>query len=473
MIDKKLFKNIMQTHKPKIGNYLYYFLFSDCIPIIVNNNEIILSLDDFTLDFIKPGSKNFNLFLETIQEVLFSDDIKLSFVLFEEKLQSELSNDSLFDTTPLNEDTNLSKINTYIEPSNEPIELVSNYTYDFTNLSPNLTFKNFFYSYENKQIIDGSKLIIDSLENPTINPLFIYGKSGIGKTHILNAIGNEMFAKLPNTKILYLHSQTFIEEYTSLFKGGLDNTNKIDEFKKKYDEIDVLLLDDIQHLESKTGSINEFFGIFEKMRNNQKIVIIASDKEPKKINFDNRLISRFLSGLTLEMKIPDQDTKKEIFYYHARNRKIKIEDAAVDIFIKYASNVRALIGYLNSITLYLISNDYENQKIDTNDANVILKISNNEKKLTEEDITKIVASHYKIRISDIRGKKRQKEIVSARHFLAYFLRIKLNKGYEQIAYSLGFSDHTAAMNAYKSAQKKILDPKHQEDFKKLENLLLD
>lgn len=483
MVDKSLFDKLINTHKNNINNdELFDFIFKNVKPLIVTKEQIILEIDEFSSKFLLPNSLNYNLFLQTCKEVIQIDNINLEFITSNainnnesisltehlEYIESDIDNEINNDNINSNNYDYTSNTSLYLDDNKEN----NKFNYNDTNLSNNLNFKNFFYSYENKKIIDAAKLVIDNLENPTFNPFFIYGISGIGKTHILHAIGNEIYNTYNNKKILYLHAQIFIEEYSSLFTGGINNTNKIEEFKEKYNSIDVLLIDDIQHLEAKEASLNEFFGIFEKMRNNNKMVIIASDKHPQKIHFEERLITRFLSGLNCQMQIPDSNTKKEIFYYHAQNRDFIIDDDAVLIFINNSKNVRELIGYLNTITLYLISDDIPDMQITSKIANTIInRTSMNPKELTEDDIIKIIADYFNVKISDIRSNKRNKNIVTARHFCAYFLRKKCNQKYTQIAYNLGFTDHTAAINAKKAADKKINSQEYERDYNKLNKII--
>lgn len=487
MVNQKLYAQICQLHKEEIGEILYLFLYENMSPILITPEIIKLKVDTFSLPYLEKNNHNYQMFEHTLQQLLFSDQFELSFV--SEFDQEVLSNNEkiteLTKASPINNEVNnppkTQSLEAMLEAIEQPISS-SNIIKDpnlesatqlfQTNLANNLTFNNFFYSYENKQIVDAAKLLIDTIDNPHFNPLFIYGSSGIGKTHILNAIGNQLHDQYPNKKILYLHSQTFIDEFQSLFNGATSNTNRKNEFKNKYNSIDILLMDDIQHLEGKELTIQEFFGIFEKMRNNNKIVVLASDKHPEKINFEERLITRFISGLTCEMKIPDSNTKKVIFQHHAQKRNFTITDTAINIFIKNSTNVRALIGYLNAITLYLISNDVEELEITEEIAQIILnKNKGHNQKFTDEDILKIIADYFNIKISDIRSRKRNHNIVNARHFSAYFLRQHLNLKHSKIAYSLGFKDHSAALNAIKAAEEKFEKDEFKKDYRKLNQII--
>ncbi|MFV0288672.1 MAG: DnaA ATPase domain-containing protein [Mycoplasmatales bacterium] len=484
---QNLWTSICKEHQKTIGNSLFNFLFNQAFPYKIDEKDIIIIVDPFSLNFLKEKSQNYLLLKQTCTNILYSDSFNLQ--ILDKKPQKE-SEESFFTSNFTLEENNITKKLESIQdiPKNLDENILNesdekffkhtttkdsyNKSYKKTKLKSNLTFKNFFYSYENKQVINGSKLIINELENPTMNPLFIYGESGIGKTHLLNAIGNEVLNLYPDKQVLYLHSTDFIEEYTSLFKGALDNTHKIDDFKTKYNNIDILLVDDIQALESKEGSLNEFFDIFEKMRNKNKMVIIASDKHPNFINFEKRLITRFLSGLNCEVKIPDTDTKKQIFSYYALERDIVIDEEAISVFISHSNNVRELLGYLNAITLSFISNDNFTNTVNKKEAIKILNMTNgNINKFNEDDIISIVCDHFKVTKKDLISKKRDKNIVNCRHFTAYFLRKNLRQKHNKIAYTLGFKDHTAALNAIKQAQKKSKSDKYIKDFNKLSQII--
>ncbi len=500
MDDKNLLTTIINEHKNTIGENLFNFLYLDAKFDFKYQNNFIVYVDKFSLKFLNSNSKNYNLLKKTISKITYSNDFNLDIIdknemhknVKESYINSYLNSNKnkenktsditgFFDTFALDNlnneindlDINISEEqNKYYINEHEKKDTTKESKYKETKLKSNLTFKNFFYSYENKQVINGAKLIISEIDDPQMNPFFIYGASGIGKTHLLNAIGNEIFNIDENRNILYLHSTDFIEEYTSLFKGGLNNTNRIEEFKNKYMSIDVLLMDDIQLLESKEGSLNEFFDIFEKMRNNNKLVVIASDKHPNYINFEQRLITRFLSGLNCEVKTPDTDTKKQIFSHYASLRDITIDEEAITVFIEHSNNVRTLLGYLNAITLSFISNDNYTNKVTKDDAIKILNTtSGKETNLTEKDIISIISDYYKVSEKDIKSKKRDKNIVTSRHFIAYFLRKKLRQKHVKIAYVLGFKDHTAAMNAIKQAEKKSKSKEYIKDFEKLSQII--
>ncbi len=477
MVNLELWESICLKYKEEIGDQLYDFLLKDAKPFVVSSNEAIIIVDEFTKKFFDKESDNYKIFYTSFTSITYNDDLSIDFITDQETLkyantnndkkQSFFSDKKILDKVDFEKETSFKENDLYISSNHQ-----NNNDYNKTRLQSNQKFKNFFYSYENTMVINAAKLVIDTIDNLEVNPLFLYGQSGLGKTHILNAIGNEIYEQHPNKNILYIKSTDFLEEYTDLFKGSLDNTKKIDDFKNKYASIDVLLIDDIQQLETKEASLNEFFNIFEKMRNNNKLIVIASDKHPKKIHFEERLITRFLSGVNVEIRLPDTDTKKQIFSYYAMQRDINIQEDAISIFIDNSSTIRELLGYINAITVAFISNQTDSLNINKDDAKKIVTKANGKPfSITEEDIIKIITDYFKVSKKEILSDKRTKDIVNARHFIAYFLRNKLNYKHMKIAYTLGFKDHTAALNSIKTAEKKAKDSKYEEDFKKISQLI--
>ncbi len=349
-------------------------------------------------------------------------------------------------------------------------ELVNSYV--DTRLSRTFGFKNYFYSHENQKIIRACKEIIGSISNPNFNPVFIYGESGIGKTHLINALGNEIFDLGKDYNILYATGPNFMSEYTSLFTGGINNVNAIDTFKQKYYNLDVLILDDIQLLEGKETTLNEFFSIFENLLQAGKQIIITADKKPEDIQFEQRLITRFLSGLTLEIRTPDSDTKKQIFNYYAAEKELVVDEDAIQIFIDNSNSVRALLGYINAIHMHFLNDDLESSSFTKMDAlEFVNSTTGNINNYTPKEIISIVANHFDIDESELKRKTRKANIVTARSFAAYFLHLKLKLNYTTIADYVGVKEHTTAMRAIKRIEDEHSAPKYKDDFIRLSNKL--
>ncbi len=345
-------------------------------------------------------------------------------------------------------------------------------TYAETRLNRTFSFKNYFYSHENQKIIRACKEVVSSLDKPNFNPVFIYGESGIGKTHLITALGNEIFDLGKDYNILYTTGPNFMAEYTGLFTGGINDVDLIDSFKKKYYNLDVLIIDDIQLLEGKETTLKEFFSIFENLLQAGKQIIITSDKRPEQIGFEDRLITRFLSGLTLEIRTPDSDTKKQIFNYYASEKELNVDEDAIQIFIDNSNSVRALLGYINAIHMYFLNDDLESSSFTKMDAlEVVNSNTGNMRNYTPKEIIAIVAAHFEIDEEELKKKTRKAPIVKARSFAAYFLHLKLKLNYKTIADYVGVKEHTTAMRAIKRIEDDHAKPKYKEDYEMLSKKL--
>lgn len=355
-------------------------------------------------------------------------------------------------------------------PVTAPKAVVNSYAE--TKLSRTFSFKNYFYSHENQKIIRACKEIINSISNPSFNPVFIYGESGIGKTHLINALGNEIFDLDSNINIKYTTGPNFLNEFTGLFQGGINDVDAIDSFKSVYYNLDVLIIDDIQLLEGKESSLKEFFSIFENLLQAGKQIIITADKKPEDIQFEQRLITRFLSGLSLEIRTPDSDTKKQIFNYYAAEKELKVDEDAIQIFIDNSSSVRALLGYINAIHMHFLNDDLESSSFTKMDAlEFVNSTTGNMHNYTPKEIIAIVADHFGIDEEQLKKKSRKTQIVTARSFAAYFLQLKLKLNYKTIADYIGVKEHTTAMRAIKRIEDDHSKPKYKDDFIKLSNKL--
>ncbi len=357
-----------------------------------------------------------------------------------------------------------------VAPVSAPKAIVNNYAE--TKLNRTFSFKNYFYSHENQKIIRACKEIIGSVSKPSFNPVFIYGESGIGKTHLINALGNEIFDLDSNFNIKYTTGPNFLNEFTGLFQGGINDVDAIDSFKSVYYNLDVLIIDDIQLLEGKESSLKEFFSIFENLLQAGKQIIITADKKPEDIQFEQRLITRFLSGLTLEIRTPDSDTKKQIFNYYAAEKELNVDEDAIQIFIDNSNSVRALLGYINAIHMHFLNDDLESSSFTKMDAlEFVNSTTGNMHNYTPKEIIAIVADHFDLDEEQLKKRSRKAQIVTARAFAAYFLQLKLKLNYKTIADYIGVKEHTTAMRAIKKIEDEHSSPKYKDDFIKLSNKL--
>lgn len=290
------------------------------------------------------------------------------------------------------------------------------------------------------------------------NPLFIYGGPGLGKTHLLHAIGNYIFMNNPNNNILYITAEKFMNDLIDSIKS-----NKSLEFQKKYRNADVLLVDDVQFLSGKDSTQEAFFHTFNALYDKKKQIVLSSDVMPKKIpNLVERLCSRFEWGVVAEVKPPDNETRIAILEKKASilNKKIP-KDVFEYIASKIKINIRRLEGYLNRIVAY--SNVYK-KDIDINLTKVILNDVETEilpsQMINIKDIQEITAKFYNIRLDDMLSKKRSANIAQPRQVAIYIAReILSNMSITEIGRNFGGRDHTTVMHAYKKISEKIkVDP---------------
>lgn len=434
----KIVLKFKDTVSQEIGDFLFY----NSQIRSTDDNIIIIQVDTLAISLLKNDkSKNF-ITINNILKDFFGQEIQLKFITKDYVPQIQENSDQ--------------KLNT----------IDTNYSYQQTNLIINLNFENYFYSYDNRTAIEACKAVINDIttlnKDLSFNPIFFHGASGIGKTHLVNAIGNEIF-KIDNTKkILYTGATEFLNEYSNLFKGGLNNTNKLDEFKQKYFNLDVFIIDDVQMLKTKEATLNEFFSIFEHLRLRNKMVIITSDINPKELNFAPRLLTRFLSGLVQTINLPDSDTKTHIFNYHAHQSNLNIDEDAINIFIESSKQVRELLGYLNSIKADLITSGIDS-KIDKQKAiEIVSRLTNTSSSFTKADIINIVCNYFEVEFEDLLKKSRKQIFVVPRNFCIYFLKTRLNITFKMISVDFKMKDHTNCVKIVKNFE--VTKTKHKKAY---------
>ncbi len=319
-----------------------------------------------------------------------------------------------------------------------------------TNLNPKYTFDNFIIGSFNELAQAASRAVTKHI-GTLYNPLFIYGGVGLGKTHLLQAIGNKLNKKYSSKKIKYISSDKFGSELIdALSKKGMDA------FKRKYHKIDVLIIDDIQFIAGKEKTQEEFFHIFNTLYQKNKQIIISSDKPPQAIStLEERLRSRFQGGMIADVGFPDLETRMAILKSKTKEKKIKIsEDVLNYIATHIQKNIRELEGALNRVIAFSqINNTIPNIKIV---SKILPQIINSPKKMTNcKNIFKIVSDFYDIKINDLTDRSRKKQLVRPRQIAMYLIRKELNSSYPFIGEKLGGRDHTTVMYACQKINKEI------------------
>ncbi len=320
-----------------------------------------------------------------------------------------------------------------------------------TNLNPNYTFDTFVVGNSNR-FAHAASLAVAENPGKIYNPLFIYGNSGLGKTHLMHAIGNYT-SQYSDKKVLYITSEQFINDYVSINRRD-DKTNNfeyVDLFKSKYRDVDVLIIDDIQYLGGATETQKEFFQTFNTLYENKKQIIISSDTSPNDLKrLEDRLITRFSWGLTVDIYPPDYELRYEILKKKIAGESIGIKipnDVIEFIASSISGNIRALEGSINRLLAY---STIMNLEIDINVAKEALKDFINKGTSEKNDITKIqkvVANYFGIAVEDLKSKKRNKEIILPRQIAMYLARQHTDESFPKIGSEFGGKDHSTVIHS--------------------------
>ena len=320
-----------------------------------------------------------------------------------------------------------------------------------TGLNKNLNFENFVTGRANQLATAAAKQVSEK-PGESYNPLFIYGGVGLGKTHLLQSIGNKVKSDNKDLKIKYLHAEKYVTDVVKAYEG-----KTFDQFKKNYHSLDLLLIDDIQFIGKKNRTQEEFFYAFNTLIENKKQIIITCDSYPKEIQgVDERLRTRFSWGLTVAIEPPELEMRVAILLKKASLSKINLpEDVAFFIAKQIRSNVRELEGALNRIVA--LSN-FTKHPIDLSLAKEALKdlIAVRGRQVTIENIQKTVADYYKIKISDMVGKKRSRNFSKPRQIAMTLTRELTNLSYPEIGNYFGGRHHTTVMHACEEIEEQRL-----------------
>ena len=317
-------------------------------------------------------------------------------------------------------------------------------------LNPKYTFETFVVG-NNNRFAHAAALAVGNEPGKSYNPLFLYGGVGLGKTHLMHAIGNRILENNSKSNVLYVTSEKFTNQFINSIKD-----NKTEIFKNKYRNIDALLIDDIQFIAGKDRVQEEFFHTFNTLREEGKQIIISSDKPPRDIEFlEDRLKSRFEWGLLADISCPDYETRLAILRKKAQDENIIIEDAILsDIATKIDSNIRELEGVFNKIvaraslthspiTIELAENIINEFKYES------------EKVISSEFIKETVAKYFSIDKEELAGSKRSNDIAFPRQIAMYLCREVANMSFPQIGNDFGNRDHSTVMHGYNKISKEI------------------
>jgi len=313
---------------------------------------------------------------------------------------------------------------------------------DFSKLNPLLTFDTFVNGKAN-QLARAAAIQVANNPGTSYNPMFLYGGVGLGKTHLIHSVGNYLLKQKPNAKIRYIHAEQYVSDVVRAYQQ-----KAFDKFKNYYHSLDLLLIDDIQFFNGKNRTQEEFFYAFEKLLSNKSQVIITSDTYPKEMDgIDDRLISRFDSGLTVAIEPPELEMRVAILMKKAQAEFVPMsEDVAFFIAKHLRSNIRELEGALRKILAYV---RFHNKEVSIDVAKEALRdlLSIQNRQISVENIQKAVADFYNIKVADMYSKKRPANIAKPRQIAMYITKELTQKSLPEIGELFGGRDHTTVLHA--------------------------
>lgn len=432
MNEKQIWNNFLESIKEKISSISYDTWFKDTYINKIEDNKVYIVVP---MQLHKKNlSENYlQLITETFNEIT-GTNFDFEFIL-EDEIDRSIKSANKKEESGV--------------PFNNPEQ---------SNLNPNYTFDSYVVGTTNRFAFTAALAVA---ENPgkAYNPLFLYSSSGLGKTHLMQAIGN-FIIKESNKRVLYVTSDRFISDFIGINRKNNNNLDDIDVFKDKYRNIDVLIVDDIQFLANATQSQQEFFHTFNELHQSGKQIIISSDRSPDDLKLlEERLRTRFSWGLTVNIYPPDYDLRIEIL-----KKKLSVYDLAKPVdneVLEYIANnctsdVRKLEGALNRLFAYttMFNRDIINLEVATEALKGHLN-SYNYMKSNIQKIQSVVADYYKINMEDMRSKKRSNEIAFPRQIAMYLSRLLTDESFPRIGIEFGGKDHSTIIHACEKIEREI------------------
>ncbi|MGM0437697.1 MAG: chromosomal replication initiator protein DnaA [Bacillota bacterium] len=450
-----IWQETLNNIKEKLSDPSFKTWFSNTEPLKVdeNNQLIIKAPNDFIKDWIE--TRYIDLIQEIINE-LTGNDWGIILLTPEEIEKRELNSNKEDEKEKNNKKSQKNK-----EKEEKNIHLDN-------GLNPKYTFDTFVVGNSNR-FAHAASLAVAEAPAKAYNPLFIYGDVGLGKTHLMQAIAHFILEHNPNNKVMYVSSETFTNELINAIKD--DSTA---DFRNKYRNIDILLVDDIQFLADKERTQEEFFHTFNSLHEANRQLIISSDRPPKEIpTLEERLRSRFEWGLITDIQKPDLETRIAILRKKADLEDLEIpNEVIINIANKIQSNIRELEGALIKVIAY---SSLVNKEIDIDLAEEALKDlvdkdNSSPREVTIDLIKKEVANYYKIEVKEMESKKRTQNIVFPRQIAMYLSRNMTDASLPQIGEEFGGRDHTTVIHSHNKIKEKFEnDVDFQKTIKKLKS----
>jgi len=338
------------------------------------------------------------------------------------------------------------------------------------SLNQRYTFRNFIVGSANR-LAHAASLSVAERPGHAYNPLFLYGGVGLGKTHLMHAIGNQVLARFPRKRVVYATSEKFTNEFITSIQQG-----KIDEFRSRYRRIDLLLIDDIQFIADKERTQEEFFHTFNALHAVDRQIVVTSDKYPQNLErMEERLVSRFSWGLIADIQVPELETRVAIVRNKAAQEAFQLDDdVALFLAQMIRSNVRELEGTLIRLAA---KSSLTNRPVDIAFARAEISAASPNLRaatMSVEDIQRAVCHHFHLRSIDLTSKDRHKSIAFARHVAMYLCKQRLKCSFPEIGRAFGNRDHTTVMSAVRKIEaQRDTDPQVRAHIEALERKLAD
>lgn len=334
------------------------------------------------------------------------------------------------------------------------------------NLNPRYTFDSFVVGPFNELANVAARAVIDK-PGTAYNPLFIYGDTGRGKTHLIQAIGNQMKKAFPAKKVYYITSEKFAVDYMSSVQN-----QRVNQFKEKYRVYDILIMDDIQFFSNKEKSQEELFHLFNYLYDNNKQIIFSSDKHPHYIqNLEERLKSRFNAGMIVDIPAPDHESRAAIIKAKAGHHNLDLQADIIDFLAQtIESNIREIEGVVNSIVM---NTQIKARALNLGEVKGIIKGNARPKKsVSAKDIIKTIAQFYDIEEKTIYEKSRKKEVVRPRQIIMYILREDFDTSYPSIGEKMGGRDHTTVIHSCEKIKNDLKeDPVLADEIERIRSMI--
>lgn len=445
MDNSQLWDSFLERIKTELSPVTYDTWFSETKIANINDNVITLSVPMHVHK--KMLSENYNEMIEELFTEISGSNFK-----FEYLTEDELKENITINTEQIG------------------VPAITNFE---SNLKPNYNFDNFIVGESNK-FAKLTAFAVAEKPGQMYNPLFIYGNSGLGKTHLMHAIGNYA-AKNSKSRVLYVTSEKFVDDFIGINKRNQDGTNfdSVELFKKKYRDIDILIIDDIQYLGNGVKTQQEFFNTFNELYDKNKQIIISSDRSPDDLKIlEDRLRTRFNWGITINIEPPEFELRMHIIENKLKGQMLNTpfpRDVQEFIASNCASDVRKLEGAITRVIAYAAMMNGSDITLDL--ANEALKgyfvktiISKNK----VEQVQQIVANHYNITVEDLKSKRRMATIAFPRQVAMYICRVNLEESFPKIGIEFGGKDHTTVMHSVDKIKKQMKkQPELKDEIDKL------